>query len=83
MRVLFLIMDSMDSGTIVNFWPSVDSFVANRYASYNEGIGKKIADKTATIEELEAYALAMGDVKNNISGRQEYLENIMNAVMFQ
>ena len=61
----------------------LDAFVANRYASYNEGIGEKITDKTATIEELEAYALAMGDVKNNISGRQEYLENILNAVMFQ
>ena len=61
----------------------LDAFVANRYASYGDGIGKKITDKTATIEELEAYALAMGDVKNNISGRQEYLENILNAVMFQ
>ncbi len=34
----------------------IDEFVKNRYASYNEGIGKKISDRTATIEELEAYA---------------------------
>ena len=60
----------------------IDEFVANRYASYNEGIGKKISDRTATIEELDAYAKAMGDVKTNISGRQEYLENIMNNIMF-
>lgn len=60
----------------------LDEFVANRYASYNEGIGKKIADKTATIEELDAYAKAMGDVTTNTSGRQEYLENIMNNIMF-
>ena len=32
--------------------------------------------------ELEAYALAMGDVTTNISGKQEYLENIMNSIMF-
>lgn len=60
----------------------IDSFVAQRYESYNSGIGKKITDKTATIEELEAYAKAMGDVTTNKSGRQEYLENVMNSVMF-
>ncbi len=60
----------------------IDEFVAQRYASYNDGIGKKIADKTATIEELEAYALEMGDVTTNTSGKQEYLENVMNAIMF-
>ena len=60
----------------------IDEFVKNRYASYNEGIGKKISDRTATIEELEAYAKKMGDVTTNISGRQEFLENIVNDVMF-
>ncbi len=60
----------------------LDKFVSDRYASYNNGIGKKIADKTATIEELEAYAREMGDVKTNQSGRQEYLENLLNSIMF-
>ena len=60
----------------------IDEFVRNRYASYNEGIGKKISDRTATIEELEAYAKKMGDVTTNTSGRQEFLENIVNDVMF-
>ena len=60
----------------------IDEFVKNRYASYNEGIGKKISDRTATIEELEAYAKKMGDVTTNTSGRQEFLENIVNDVMF-
>ena len=36
----------------------------------------------ATMEQLEAYALQLGDVTTNRSGRQEYLENIVNAVMF-
>ena len=60
---------------------TIDKFVADRYASYNDGIGKKIMDKCATIEELEAHALAMGDVSVS-SGRQEYLENVMNRILF-
>ena len=60
----------------------IDKFVDDRYASYQTGIGKKIVDGTATMAELEAYALEMGDVTTNISGKQEYLENIMNAIMF-
>ena len=60
----------------------IDKFVADRYASYESGIGKKIVEGNVTMAELEAYALAMGDVTTNTSGRQEYLENIMNAIMF-
>lgn len=60
----------------------LEGFIKNRYASYNEGIGKKILDRSATIEELEAYALQMGDVTTNTSGRQEYLENVLNAILF-
>jgi len=60
----------------------LDAFVDKRYESYKTGIGKKIAERTATIEELEAYILAKGDVETTASGRQEYLENIFNAVLF-
>jgi xylose isomerase len=60
----------------------IDKFVDDRYASYKTGIGKKIVDGTATMAELEAYALEMGDVTTNISGKQEYLESVMNALMF-
>jgi xylose isomerase len=61
---------------------TIDKFVEERYSSYNTGIGKKITDGTATIHELEEYALGLGDVKTNISGKQEYLESIVNRVMF-
>ncbi len=60
----------------------IDRFVEERYASYDSGIGKRIVDGTVTIQELEKYALEMGDVKTNKSGRQEYLEGILNQVMF-
>jgi xylose isomerase len=61
----------------------LDAFVANRYASYNEGIGKKIADRATSLAELEQYALNMGEVSTNGSGRQEYLEHIVNGMLFR
>lgn len=60
----------------------IEDFTAERYASYNRGIGKRIVDGTISMAELEKYALEMGDVKTNISGRQEYLEQVMNEIMF-
>ena len=60
----------------------LDAFVRDRYASYESGIGKKIVDGSATMEELETYALSMGDVTTNQSGKQEYLENLLNGVLF-
>jgi len=59
----------------------IDEFVANRYSSYNAGIGADIVSGKATIQELEKYALEKGNVAAE-SGRQEYLETILNAVMF-
>jgi len=59
---------------------NVDRFVEKRYSSYKEGIGKKILDGSASIEELERYALAKGDVSVE-SGRQEYLEAVLNTVI--
>ena len=60
----------------------IDAFVNERYSSYNSGIGKKISDKNTSLSELEQYALNMGEVTTNISGKQEYLENIVNSIMF-
>lgn len=60
----------------------LDRFVAERYVSWKTGIGAQIVAGEAGLKELEAYALEMGEVTTNHSGRQEYLENIVNAVMF-
>lgn len=60
----------------------LEEFVKMRYASYESGIGKKISDKTVTIEELEAHAKGLGEFEVVPSGRQEYLENILNSIMF-
>lgn len=41
-----------------------------------------IEAKHATLSELADYAINMGDTKNVQSGRQEYLESIMNSILF-
>lgn len=60
----------MDDGVL-------DKFVADRYASYADGIGKTITDGKADFKTLEAYALDLAPIENS-SGMQEYLETILN-----
>lgn len=61
----------------------IDQFVADRYASWNTGIGADIISGKATMADLEAYALSKGDVTASLkSGRQEMLESILNNIMF-
>ena len=60
----------------------IDKFVEERYSSYNSGIGKKIVDNQLTLEELSDYAMKLDEVKV-ASGRQEYLEAIVNNIIFE
>ncbi|MBR5616123.1 MAG: xylose isomerase [Clostridia bacterium] len=61
----------------------LDDFIKERYASYESGIGAEIVSGRATLESLEEYALAKGEVLDSVkSGRQEYLEAALNALMF-
>ena len=53
-------------------------FVTHRYRSWNGGIGEKIEKQQVGFRELAAYALKLGEVTTNESGRQEYLENLFN-----
>jgi len=53
-------------------------FVKNRYRSWDSGIGKDIERGKVGFAELEKHALKLGDVTNNESGRQEFLENLIN-----
>ena len=56
----------------------LEKFVQQRYASWDSGIGAKIAAGKVGFTELEAYMLAKGDAAANTSGRQEFLENLIN-----
>jgi xylose isomerase len=53
-------------------------FVKERYDSWNSGIGAKIEAGKASFAELESYMLKQGEVTANVSGRQEFLENLIN-----
>jgi xylose isomerase len=60
----------------------IDKFIADRYSSFNGEMGKKIRSGETTLEELSNYACNMGAPELPGSGRQEYLESIVNNVMF-
>lgn len=60
----------------------IDKFVKDRYASYESGIGKKIVEGKTDFEELYDYAMKLGEI-NVESGRQEYLETVLNNIMFK
>ncbi len=53
-------------------------FTQQRYASWDTGIGAKIESGKATLKELETYILKKGEAAPNTSGRQEFLENLIN-----
>ncbi len=53
-------------------------FVQKRYSSWDSGIGAKIEKGEVGFKELETYMLKKGDVAGNESGRQEFLENLIN-----
>ena len=59
----------------------LESFIEERYASYNEGIGKDIVENKVGFEELTAYALKHDKIVNK-SGRQELLEDRINQYIY-
>ena len=56
----------------------LEEAVKDRYDSWNQGVGKDIENGTANFVSLESYMLAKGEISDNKSGRQEYLENLIN-----
>lgn len=60
----------------------LDRFTEERYASFKTGIGADIVSGKATLESLADYAEKLNVVCDRNSGRQEYLESVLNDVMF-
>lgn len=58
----------------------LDKFVADRYTSFRSGIGADILADRTDLNALEKYALGLKEVKIE-SGRQEYLENLLNGII--
>ncbi len=60
----------------------LDNFIEERYASYRDGIGLKIASGEINFRDLERYAMEHEHIQNS-SGRQEMLEAVLNEYMFE
>ena len=56
-------------------------FIAERYAGYRRGMGARILAGKTSLPELEEWAATQGE-PGRISGRQEYLENVLNEYIF-
>ncbi len=61
----------------------IDQFIKDRYASFSEGIGEKIRNGETSLEELAAYADELGNASLPGSGRQEYLNTVVNSILFR
>ena len=62
---------------------TIDAFIAKRYSSYTEGIGLEIVNGNATLESLSDYAKKLNVVTEKNSAKHEYLESIVNNIMFE
>lgn len=57
---------------------AIDSFIRERYSSFDSGIGRKIEQRKTGFAELEKHALGLSESPMPGSGRQEMLENLLN-----
>ena len=79
-----LVFENPDAG-VRFFWakPSDVAVYVERGAADIGVAGKDIIDGKVGFEELEKYALEKGEVTDSLtSGRQEYLESVLNQIMF-
>ena len=56
------------------------AFVADRYSSFDKGFGKDAEKRKIGFKDLEKVALELGEPKP-VSGRQEFLENLLNTYL--
>ena len=61
----------------------IDAFVHERYSSFQSGIGAKIVSGSTTLQQLSDYACAKKQAAPPASGRQEYLQAVINSVLFR
>lgn len=60
----------------------IDEFIKERYASFRSGIGAKIRSGETTLQKLSDAACQMVTCPQPDSGRQEYLESVVNQLLF-
>ncbi len=61
---------------------TLQDFVDQRYASWNSDLGQKIIKGETSLEELSKIVLEQDINPTHVSGKQEHLENLVNAVIY-
>ena len=56
----------------------LDGFVKERYASWDQGLGSQIENGQHDLASLEKIMIEKGEAAANVSGRQEWLEHLIN-----
>jgi xylose isomerase len=59
----------------------LDQFVKERYGSWDTDLGRRVEAGQESLASLEKYMLDKGEAAANASGRQEYLENLINQYL--
>ena len=60
----------------------IENFIDERYSSYKTGIGARIISDETSLAELADYAAKLKSPALPGSGKQEYLESVVNSVLF-
>ena len=79
-------MDAFARGLLVAYEivkdKTLSKFIAERYSSFNSGIGAKIMSRKVGLRDLEQWVVKQGRPELE-SGRQEMLENILNTYILR
>ncbi len=59
----------------------LESFVRERYSTWDTGLGAEIEAGKHSLESLSEVMLKQGEISPHRSGRQEYLENLINTYL--
>ena len=61
----------------------IDDFTKQKYSTFESELGKKVISGNATLSDLAKIAEDMGNCEIPMSGNQEYLQSVINEVMFR
>ena len=61
----------------------IDQFIKDKYSSFNNDLGQMILNGQASLESLAEHASKMKSVATPSSGKQEYLQSIINQILFK
>jgi xylose isomerase len=61
----------------------IENFIKDKYSSFDSELGKKIRSGSASLTELSERACSMKNTKEPQSGKQEYLQSVVNSILFK